>query len=55
MFLCLTSHQQSRSYGDGATALSLIQKTGESGDRTWYTRQVAYPLHNMGSIMRPMR
>ena len=26
VFLCFTCHQQSRLFGDGATALSLIQK-----------------------------
>ena len=47
--LCLTSHQQLRSYGDGATALSLILQTGEAGNRTcdpWFTRQTVYPLHH---------
>ena len=49
---CFTSHQQLRSYGDGATALTLIRQTGEAGNRTcnpWFTRQVAYPLHHSGS------
>ena len=32
--LCLTSHQQSRSYGDGTTAYSIIRQTGEALDRT---------------------
>ena len=30
----LTSHQQLRSYGDWATALSLKQQTGDAGDQT---------------------
>ena len=50
--LCLTSHQQQRSYGDGATAKSLIWQTGEAGNRTcdpWFTRQAVYPLHHSGS------
>ena len=50
--LCLTSHQQLRSYGDGATALSLIRQTGEAGNQTcdpWFTRQALYPLHHSGS------
>ena len=41
--LCLTSHQQPRSYGDGATAKSLIRQTGEAGNRTcgpWFIRRV---------------
>ena len=40
--LCLWSHQQFRSYGDGSQ-LSLIQQTCETRDRTcnlWFTRQV---------------
>ena len=33
LYLCLTSHQQLRSYGDGgATAESLILQTGEAAD-----------------------
>ena len=35
-----TSHQQLRSYGDGATSLNLIQQTGGAGNRTcdpWFT------------------
>ena len=50
--LCLTSHQQLRSYGNVAKALSLIQQTGEAGNRTcdpWFTRQAVYPLHHSGS------
>ena len=38
--MCLTSHQQLTSYGDGATAFSLIRETGETGNRTsdpWFT------------------
>ena len=34
MSLCLVSHQQLRSYGDGATVCSLIGKTEEAGDQT---------------------
>ena len=52
--LSLTSHQQLRSYGDGATAYSLIRRTDEAGDRTcdpWFTRQVTYPLHHSGSVL----
>ena len=53
MCLCITSHQQQRSYGEEATALSLIQQTGKVGDRTrdpWFTRWVVvYPLHHSGS------
>ena len=50
--LCLTSHQQLRSYGDRATAYSLIRQTGEARDRTchpWFTRQAVYPVHHSGS------
>ena len=50
--LCLTSHQQLRSYSDGATAESLIRQTGEAGNRTcdpWFTRQAVYPLHHSSS------
>ena len=54
LLLCLflTSRQQLRSYGDGATAKSLNRQTGEAGDRTcypWFTRQVAYSLHHSDS------
>ena len=47
--LCLTSYQQIRSYGDGATALSLIWQTGEARNRTshpWFIRQAVYSLHH---------
>ena len=40
-------HQQLSSYGDGATALSLIRQTVEAGFRTddpWFTRQVVKRL-----------
>ena len=53
LFLTPTSHQQLRSYGDGATTESLIRQTGEAGDPTcdpWFTRQVAYPLHHSFSF-----
>ena len=39
--LCFMSHQQLRSYGDGATASSFIRQTGEAGDQIkdpWFTR-----------------
>ena len=52
--LCLTSHQQLRSYGDGATAESLIRQTDEAGNRTcdpWFTRQAVYSLHHSGSYI----
>ena len=52
--LCLTSQQQIRSYGDGATALGLIWQTGEDENRTcdpWFTRQAVYPLHHGGSYI----
>ena len=47
-------NQQLRSYGDGATAESLIRQTGGARNRTcdpWFTRQVAYPLHHRGSYI----
>ena len=47
--LCLTSHQQLRSYGEGATALSLLQQTGEAGNRTCDPWRAVYPLHHGGS------
>ena len=49
--LCLRSHQQLRSYGDKATALSLIRQTGKAGNQTCnpcFTRQTVYPLHHSG-------
>ena len=43
-----------RSYGDGATAESLIRQTGEAGNRTcapWFTRHAVYSLHHSGSYI----
>ena len=51
--LCLTSHQQLRSYGDGPRLKSLIWQTGEAGIRTcdpWYIRRGVYPLQHGGSF-----
>ena len=50
--LCLTSHQQLRSYGDGATALSFIQQTGEAVfllDLIVYVPSTIFQLNRDGS------